>query len=389
MKFFHTILLTFFFVAPMLAQEQQVQQATDTQVQNGIDVRRYVNPRQYLQFMTGAGGPTNGITQGQFTLGLNSGTNNASFSNLTANGTTSLSFLELGGAWISNNISWTNGTSTAVGLRQKIEQTPLGPQITLDNPSRNGSGTSMNTLFKADRITASVLLNGPISGVNVQDGTLPFSAADTSWPVGNLGSWIIATNPANGELIISNSLWGATWVHLKTNNVPGFPGSISTGDASVGALSAFSAQIVGGVTNNALSASADVESDANKKLVSLGNGAGVKTNNGSGGIGWASSLDGSTIANGTLSPGAASSGWPASTNYISTTNLTSSLNQVPLSLGTTNAFGSQATKFGNLPFTACNFVVASNAFTNVVIGYFRVTNSDGLVLCIPAGTNLP
>jgi hypothetical protein len=67
----------------------------------------------------------------------------------------------------------------------------------------------------------------------------------------------------------------------------------------------------------------------------------------------------------------------------------------PLSLNTIHAVNLLATNltgngFGltNVPFTSGSFAVLSNAFTNVICGYLKMTNGDGRVFTIGVGTNM-
>lgn len=61
-----------------------------------------------------------------------------------------------------------------------------------------------------------------------------------------------------------------------------------------------------------------------------------------------------------------------------------SANSATITSATGNAAG-----LTNSFFTKLHFQVASNAFTNVICGYIRLTNDDGRAFTIGVGTNLP
>lgn len=96
----------------------------------------------------------------------------------------------------------------------------------------------------------------------------------------------------------------------------------------------------------------------------------------------------SNASSSSLPPTAATTNWAQAANYLHVSG-TNTPGQVPISTGTNDSHNSPVSVNGFLPFTALTFTVASNAFTNVVIGYLKFTNGDGRLITIPCGTNLP
>lgn len=128
----------------------------------------------------------------------------------------------------------------------------------------------------------------------------------------------------------------------------------------------------GGITNTALTATTDVEADANKRLSSLGNGTGVKTNNNAGAVGWNSAFTGTWIAPATLPASAADSTWMPLTNAVAFTNGPPIPGQAVVIAGAgTNSFGAVLVRGTNWPSGGGSaFPLAADANANG----FSITN---------------
>ncbi len=120
---------------------------------------------------------------------------------------------------------------------------------------------------------------------------------------------------------------------------------------------------------------------------------GVLTNTAGGVSNWSTSIPGTWLTAATLPITAADTSWMPVTNAIASTNASKATvlpRQTLLSTGGTNGNGALTFNITNLLMSDLEFHVATNAFTNVVVGYIGpLTNYDGFKFYIPIGTNMP
>lgn len=165
--------------------------------------------------------------------------------------------------------------------------------------------------------------------LSLQAANPTFQSFDTNaFNVNASGNTIGAnTSGGNPNALVKQSQITAGGISLSqaSNVVNGSSGVIKTNGSAGGTTFTFSdtgtnaIQLIAGgsITNSALTASTDVESDVNKRLSSLANGTGAKTNNGSGVVGWFNPqiwID--------LSSNNAVNALPSRTNFYAVTNAT-------------------------------------------------------------------
>ena len=193
----------------------------------------------------------------------------------------------------------TNGLSIASGL--------AAFRGTNTFASTNPATASTRGLVKVDNSTITVSIDGTISATTGGGGSV------TSVGLSVPGEYSITGSPitTSGTLAITRTA-DANFLGFGATNV-GFL-KISN-SASIGGQSTMSALVLtNGFTNQALTASTLIYSDANKKLTSVANAAGVFTNDGSGNFGYAPLLDASALK---ASQYASTDG---NTNLVSTRN---------------------------------------------------------------------
>ncbi len=193
----------------------------------------------------------------------------------------------------------TNGLSLASGL--------AAFRSTNTFASTNAATASTLGLVKVDNSTITVASDGTISATTGGGGTV------TSVGLSVPGEFSVSGSPltTSGTLTVTRTA-NANFLGFGATNV-GF--LKVTNSASIAGQATMSALVLtNGFTNQALTASTLLQADANKKLVSIANGAGALTNDASGNFGYAPLLDASALK---ASQYAATD---ANTNLVSTQN---------------------------------------------------------------------
>ena len=174
----------------------------------------------------------------------------------------------------------TNGLSLASGL--------AAFRGTNTFASTNAATASTLGLIKVDNSTITVASDGTISATTGGGGTV------TSVGLSVPGEFSVSGSPltTSGTLAVTRTA-DANFLGFGATNV-GF--LKVTNSASIAGQATMSALILtNGFTNQALTASTLLQADANKKLVSIANGAGALTNDASGNFGFAPLLDASAL----------------------------------------------------------------------------------------------
>ncbi len=193
----------------------------------------------------------------------------------------------------------TNGLSLASGLAAFRGTNTFAPT--------NAATASALGLVKVDNSTITVSADGTITATTGGGGSV------TSVALSVPGEFSVSGSPltTGGTLAITRTAdanflgFGATNIgFLKITN-----SAAISGNATISILT-----VTNGFTNQALTASTLLQADANKRLSSIANGAGVLTNDASGNFGYAPLLDASALkASQYVST-------DASTNLVSTQN---------------------------------------------------------------------
>ena len=193
----------------------------------------------------------------------------------------------------------TNGISLASGLAAFRGTNTFAPT--------NAATASILGLVKVDNSTITVSADGTISATTGGGGTV--TSVGLSMP----GEFSVSGSPltTSGTLAVSRAA-DANFLGFGATNV-GFLKITNT--AAIGGHATISVlTVTNGITNQALTASALLRADANKRLSSIANAIGVLTNDTSGNFGYAPLLDASALK---ASQYAATD---ANTNLVSTQN---------------------------------------------------------------------
>ncbi len=179
-------------------------------------------------------------------------TTNAGTFSVTGN-QTNFGNLKVAGTQTNAGTLWVHGNQTNDGILKVVGSVTAN--------SFSGNGANLTSL----------------DGINLQNGTVSSNAFDG----GTLSQLFAFVTGADGSGLINLTAANLTGTipHASLN-----PWEIT--NRWQGTFTNAGLHITVGQTNDNLTASTDLEADANKQIVSLANGTGVKTNNNSGGVGW-------------------------------------------------------------------------------------------------------
>lgn len=300
---------------------------------------------------TVVGGQSNHVSSGDFNV-ISGGDNNV---------ITSASHAEIAGGKnnvIGNNADYSSisgGFSNQVLGTSQLAQNAKGSAI-IGGASNQISGSfsiagGKNVVVSNDNVFA---WSSGLPILSPTNDVVMFAATNGFYIYGG-GLTLTNLNPGSATMALGVTANGT----LTTNGVPGGGGGgsqtpiiqdvnfASFAVTNWGLARGTNALFYGGITNASLTATTLLESDANKKLTSLANAAGILTNNGSAfGFNPAPAFN---LANGTNLPFTATdSSWPGVTNYVAATNQFWTAGQAVVVVGT-NTFGSPLLKATNWP----------------------------------------